>query len=79
MSSVRYETEGPVALVTIDRPDLANAVDRPTATELADAFRRFDADASLAAAVLSGAGGKFSAGADLKAMREPGASCSADA
>ncbi len=71
--SVRYETDGPVALVTIDRPDVANAVDRPTAAELADAFRNFDADESLAVAVLSGADGKFSAGADLKAMREPGA------
>ena len=71
--SVRYETDGPVALVTIDRPDVANAVDRPTAAELAEAFRSFEADDALAVAVLSGAGGKFSAGADLKAMREPGA------
>jgi enoyl-CoA hydratase len=71
--SVHYETDGPVALVTIDRPDVANAVDRPTAAALADAFRAFDADESLAVAVLSGAGGKFCAGADLKAMREPGA------
>ncbi len=71
--SVRYETDGPVALVTIDRPEVANAVDRPTAAELADAFRSFEADDALAVAVLSGAGGKFSAGADLKAMREPGA------
>ena len=71
--SVRYETDGPVAVVTIDRPEVANAIDRPTAAELADAFRRFDADESLAVAVLTGAGGKFCAGADLKAMREPGA------
>jgi enoyl-CoA hydratase len=71
--SVRYETDGPVAIVTIDRPDVANAVDRPTAEALADAFRRFDADESLAVAVLTGEGGKFCAGADLKAMREPGA------
>jgi enoyl-CoA hydratase/carnithine racemase len=71
--NVRYETDGPVALVTIDRPDVANAVDRPTAEALADSFRRFDADESLAVAVLTGAGGKFCAGADLKAMREPGA------
>ncbi len=71
--SVRYETDGPVAVVTIDRPDVANAIDRPTAEELADAFRRFDSDESLAVAVLTGANGKFCAGADLKAMREPGA------
>jgi enoyl-CoA hydratase len=70
---VHYEADGPVVTVTIDRPDVANAVDRPTAEELADAFRRFDADEPLAVAVLTGANGKFCAGADLKAMREPGA------
>jgi enoyl-CoA hydratase len=67
--NIRYASDGPVALVTIDRPEVANAIDAPTATELADAFRRFDADDSLAVAVLSGAGQTFSAGADLKAMR----------
>ncbi len=71
--SVRFEPDPPVVVVTIDRPNVANAVDRPTAEELADAFRRFDADDSLAVAVLAGAGDKFCAGADLKAMREPGA------
>jgi enoyl-CoA hydratase len=68
--SVRYGSEGPLALVTIDRPQVANAIDRPTAAALADAFRRFDADGSLAVAVLSGTEGKFCAGADLKAMQE---------
>src|SRR3954470_433526 len=71
--SVHYEVDGPVAVVTIDRPEVANAVDRPTADELAGAFRRFDADDALAVAVLTGAHGTFCAGADLKAMREPGA------
>jgi enoyl-CoA hydratase len=71
--TVHYEPERPVAVVTIDRPEVANAVDGPTAAELADAFRRFDADDDLAVAVLAGAGGKFCAGADLKAMRENGA------
>jgi enoyl-CoA hydratase len=71
--SVHYETDGPVAVVTIDRPEVANAVDRPTAEALADAFRRFEADDDAAVAVLTGANGKFCAGADLKAMREPGA------
>ena len=56
--SVRFEPDPPVVLVTIDRPDVANAVDRPTAEALADAFRRFDADDSLAVAVLAGAGGQ---------------------
>ena len=71
--TVRYEVEGAVAIVTIDRPDVANAIDRPTAEALADAFRRYDADDSLAVAVLTGAGGTFCAGADLKAMMESGA------
>jgi enoyl-CoA hydratase len=71
--SVHYEVDGPIVVVTIDRPEVANAIDRPTADELADAFRRFDADESLHVAVLTGANGTFCAGADLKAMREPGA------
>jgi enoyl-CoA hydratase len=71
--TVHYEADGPVAIVTIDRPEVANAVDRPTAGALADAFRRFEADKDAAVAVLTGGNGKFSAGADLKAMREPGA------
>jgi enoyl-CoA hydratase len=70
--TVRFESDGPVAVVTIDRPEVANAVDRPTADELADAFRDFDADPALAVAILTGANGTFCAGADLKAMREPG-------
>ena len=68
--AVRYEVEAPIAVVTIDRPEVANAIDRPTAQALADAFRRFDGDDSASVAVLTGANGKFCAGADLKAMRE---------
>jgi enoyl-CoA hydratase len=70
--AVRYETDGPVAVLTLDRPEVANAIDRPTADELVAALRRFEADRSLSVAVLTGAGGKFCAGADLKAMREEG-------
>src|ERR1043166_9963055 len=69
---IEYRSQGPVAVVTIDRPEVANAIDRPTAAALADAFRRFEADESLHVAVLTGANGTFCAGADLKAMREPG-------
>ena len=68
--SVRYRVDGPIAVITIDRPEVANAIHRPTAEALADAFRRFDADESLSVAVLTGANGKFCAGADLKAMRD---------
>lgn len=66
--SVHYETDGPLAVVTIDRPEARNAVDRPTADALADAFRAFDADEDLSVAILTGAGGTFCAGADLKAL-----------
>lgn len=70
--TVTYETEGPLAIVTINRPEVRNAVDRATAGELAAAFRRFDADESLAVAILTGAGGYFCAGADLKAVATGG-------
>jgi enoyl-CoA hydratase len=66
--TVRVEREGAVTIVTIDRPAARNAVDRPTAEALAAAFRAFDADASSSVAVLTGAGGTFCAGADLKAV-----------
>ena len=67
--TVHYETDGDVAIVTIDRPEVANAVDRPTADALVEAFRRFEHNESLGVAVLTGAHGKFCAGADLKAMQ----------
>jgi enoyl-CoA hydratase len=70
MSSVRTQTDGAVAVITIDRPKARNAVDGPTAEELAAAFRSFEADDDLAVAVLTGAGGVFCAGADLKGMTE---------
>ena len=68
MGAVKFEIEGPLAIVTIDRPDVRNAVDRPTAEALAEAFRRFEREDGLAVAVLTGAGGCFCAGADLKAV-----------
>lgn len=68
--TVRTETSGPVLVVTIDRPEVRNAVDGPTAARLAEVFRDFDADASLSVAVLTGAGGTFCAGADLKGITD---------
>lgn len=70
MNAVRYETDGPVTIITINRPDVRNAVDCPTAEALADAFRRFDGDDSTSVAVLTGADGTFCAGADLKAITD---------
>ncbi|MCU1354375.1 MAG: Short-chain-enoyl-CoA hydratase [Acidimicrobiales bacterium] len=69
--SIHEDRHGDVVCITIDRPEVRNAVDRPTAAALADAFRRFDQDASLAVAVLTGAGGTFCSGADLKAVSDP--------
>ncbi|REE97671.1 crotonase/enoyl-CoA hydratase family protein [Thermomonospora umbrina] len=66
--SVRIERNGPVTTVILSRPEARNAVDGPTATALADAFRAFDADPAAAVAVLWGEGGTFCAGADLKAV-----------
>ncbi|MER6535511.1 crotonase/enoyl-CoA hydratase family protein [Streptomyces sp. 900105755] len=65
---VRLERKGPVTTVVLSRPGVRNAVDGPTAAELADAFREFEADDEARVAVLWGEGGTFCAGADLKAM-----------
>lgn len=70
--TVRSEKDGPVTTVVLSRPDVRNAVDRPTAEALADAFRRFDADPEARVAVLWGEGGHFCAGADLKAIAADG-------
>jgi enoyl-CoA hydratase len=67
---VHIEHDGPVTIVTIDRPHARNAVDRPTAQLLADAFRAFDGDDGQLVAILTGANGVFCAGADLKAVGE---------
>ncbi len=68
MSEVLVEKSGRVCTVIINRPGARNAVNRPTAEQLFAAFKEFDADDSLCAAVLWGAGGYFCAGADLKAL-----------
>ncbi|RFC70529.1 crotonase/enoyl-CoA hydratase family protein [Streptomyces sp. AcE210] len=65
---VRVERRGHVTTVVLSRPEVRNAVDGPTAAELAAAFKEFDADASARVAVLWGEGGTFCAGADLKAI-----------
>ncbi|WP_246985607.1 crotonase/enoyl-CoA hydratase family protein [Halorientalis marina] len=66
--SVEYERRGSVAVVTVDRPERRNAVDRETALALRAAWERFDEDDAVDVGVLTGANGTFSAGADLKAM-----------
>ncbi|RXZ66404.1 crotonase/enoyl-CoA hydratase family protein [Pelagerythrobacter rhizovicinus] len=68
--TVQSERLGPVTIVTIDRPERRNAVDRDTAAALAAAFRAFDSEDEAAVAVLTGAGGTFCAGADLRSFAE---------
>ncbi len=66
--TVRYEPDGPVVVVTIDRPEVRNAVDPKTAALLVESFERFNAEAALSVAVLTGADGNFCSGFDLKAL-----------
>jgi len=67
-NSVQTQAKNEVLVVTINRPEARNAVNRATAQALADAFRSFDADDRLCVAVLTGAEGTFCAGADLKGV-----------
>ena len=64
--TVRVTIEDRITIVTIHRPEVRNAVDRDTSEALAFAFRAFDADPLSDVAILTGAGGNFCAGADLK-------------
>ena len=66
--TVNVVDDGPVRIVTIDRPERRNAVDAATASALLEAFEAFDNDDTAHVAVLTGAGGYFCAGADLKAI-----------
>jgi enoyl-CoA hydratase len=71
--SVQVERQGAVMTVIIDRPERRNAVDPATAEALRAAFDAFEADEEAAVAVLTGAGGHFCAGYDLKAFAAAGA------
>ena len=68
--SLLVEHDGPVTVVTINRPERRNAVDSVCADQLREAFVAFDGDDDRSVAVLTGAGGTFCAGADLKAVAE---------
>jgi enoyl-CoA hydratase len=62
------ETQGPVTTITINRPQAKNALDNEAAHALADALHAFEAAPEAQVAVLTGAGGAFCAGADLKEL-----------
>ena len=65
---IRYELDGPIARITINRPERMNAIDSHTTQEMHDAFEDFRTNDTLRVAILTGAGDRaFSAGADLVA------------
>src|SRR2546421_12880282 len=68
VDNVHTERRGAIFVVTLNRPNVRNAIDGPTAVMLAQTFRAFDEDNTLAVAVLTGAGGTFCSGADLTAF-----------
>ena len=67
-ASVLVSREGPVLVVTINRPAMRNAIDRATSEAIARAMDELDADPALSLGILTGAGGHFCAGMDLKAF-----------
>ncbi len=68
--TVTIRRDGAVTVVTIDRAEVRNAVDGPTAELLSRAFAEFDRDDTASVAVLTGASGTFCAGADLRGISE---------
>jgi enoyl-CoA hydratase len=72
MSKVLYEKRGEIAFITLNRPEVHNAIDRETDDLLFDAWSDFRADPEIRLAILTGAGEKtFCAGADLKSHIDP--------
>src|SRR4051812_8151507 len=65
---ILVERDGPVTTIIINRPKSKNALDNEAAHGLAAALNTFDSDADAKVAVLTGAGGAFCAGADLKEL-----------
>jgi enoyl-CoA hydratase/carnithine racemase len=69
LANVQYETKGPIAYVTVNRPKVLNALNTPTWTDLKAAFEQAKADASVRGVILTGAGDKaFIAGADISEL-----------
>jgi enoyl-CoA hydratase/carnithine racemase len=69
---LRVENDGALMVITIDRPQRRNAIDLPTAEALASALDELDASPTARVGILTGAGGFFCAGMDLKAFAETG-------
>ncbi|MDX3895969.1 MULTISPECIES: crotonase/enoyl-CoA hydratase family protein [Pusillimonas] len=69
---VKTDVVDGVLVITINRPEARNAINYETALAMAKEFERLDADDSLALGILTGAGGTFSSGMDLKAFAATG-------
>src|SRR5438067_9547327 len=70
MPAVKIEKRPPIMTVILSRPEVRNAVDAETASELAEAFRTFDRDTDTSIGVFHGDHGTFCSGADLRAIAE---------
>ena len=69
-TKILVEKNGPVTTITINRPEVRNALDQESSAQLAAEFHNFDVDETASVAVLTGAEGAFCAGADLKEMSD---------
>ena len=70
--TVLVEDRGAVRIVTINRPERRNAVDRATGDKLYEVFKEFDEDEDVSVAILTGSNNAFCAGFDLKSIAEGG-------
>lgn len=70
---IRTETDGPIGIVTINRPEVLNALNHQTIAELVDALEGFDREATIRCMILTGSDRAFAAGADIGQMAEAGA------
>ena len=72
--AIRFERDGHVATLTLDRPEKLNAMDREMYAEISERLREIDADDEIWVGIVTGAGERaFTAGADLVSMHAPGA------
>ncbi len=71
--NIAAATEGPIGLVTLNRPDVLNALDNPTMDEVVEALEEFDRAEAIRCAILTGAGRAFAAGADIREMADASA------
>ena len=69
MSFVNYEVQGAVAILTINRPEALNALNSQVLSDLDEAITKVEADDSVHAVILTGAGRSFVAGADIGEMK----------